>query len=168
VTGADLILRHNEYVASGSTALDPLLDAVRRYAAAIVRDEDLVQTIVVKVWQNLDRFKPQKGSFAGWVRTIASRAQTDAHRANGRAYATDPDAIAAMAEKHRRDEPEPAPMDDRIAALLRGPDQEMLKLMLAGCDTREAGRRMGLTANQADYRWALLKERAQNISGAVA
>lgn len=40
-------------------------------------DEDLVQEVCAKVWKSLPKFKLDKGHFAGWVWTLASRAWID-------------------------------------------------------------------------------------------
>lgn len=64
---------------------DNLIDPIYRYVYYRVRSadaEDLVETVFLKVWENLKQYKKQKSSFSSWVFRIAHNLVVDYYRAH--------------------------------------------------------------------------------------
>jgi RNA polymerase sigma-70 factor (ECF subfamily) len=55
------------------------------------RAADVTQDVFISAWRSRERFDPERGSFAGWLMTIAKRRCVDALRHSGRRpeFATD-------------------------------------------------------------------------------
>lgn len=62
--------------------LRPLLFPVRRYLRAQVGNaaDDLIDEVLLAVWEHLDRFRGTEGQFRSWVFTIAHNQVVDHHR----------------------------------------------------------------------------------------
>lgn len=62
--------------------LRPLLFPVRRYLKAQVGNaaDDLIDEVLLAVWEHVDRFRGAEGQFRSWVFTIAHNEVVDHHR----------------------------------------------------------------------------------------
>ncbi|MFA7553963.1 MAG: sigma-70 family RNA polymerase sigma factor [Spongiibacteraceae bacterium] len=70
----------------------PLLRAyslAREPGAALLAD-DLVQEVMIKVWNKAHRYKPECAAVSTWIFTLARNCRIDYHRKNGR-YSSDID-----------------------------------------------------------------------------
>jgi DNA-directed RNA polymerase specialized sigma24 family protein len=64
------------------SAMNDLLAAVRRRAAAVLKDEDLAQAFVVTLWADLiSGTQPQDTNFSGWLNIRLRWAKADGQRA---------------------------------------------------------------------------------------
>ncbi len=64
---------------------DLLVDQIYRYVYYRVQGEeveDIVETVFLKVWENIRQYKPQKKSFSAWVFRIAHNLVVDHYRAS--------------------------------------------------------------------------------------
>lgn len=62
---------------------DILVDQIYRYVYYRVQGEDvedIVETVFLKVWENIRQYKPQKKSFSAWVFRIAHNLVVDHYR----------------------------------------------------------------------------------------
>jgi len=163
VTGSRLIDAYADHVA-GALPLDDLLAAVRRYALAVTSDEDVAQATAMHVWLHLADYDPARGSFPGWVRVIAQTIQ-ERHRDTDHIPVAD-DFLDDLASQN---EPEP-PMPDRLRdLLLHGPDRELIDTALTnGVGLFDAGRLLGLTANQVRHKIVRIKNHIKTSKDAVS
>ena len=62
--------------------LRPLLFPVRRYLRTQVGDaaDDLIDEVLLSVWEHVDRFHGTEGQFRSWIFTIAHNQVVDHHR----------------------------------------------------------------------------------------
>lgn len=68
---------------SFSKLYDILIDPIYRYVYYRVKSvdaEDLVETVFLKVWENLRQYRPKKRSFSAWVFRIAHNLVVDYYR----------------------------------------------------------------------------------------
>lgn len=102
---------------------DLLIDPVYRYVFYRVKDEDaedIVETVFIKVWENIRKYKAGKGNFAAWVFRIAHNLVVDHYRAGSeRAF----EELDANFQDHKR-EHNPVRMTEKIL------DQKTLKMAL--------------------------------------
>jgi RNA polymerase sigma-70 factor (ECF subfamily) len=152
----------------------PLSNALSKHAQAVVSeklresDPDLVQDVVVAVFQHLDRFRGHS-QFTTWVHSIAQNKITDSVRRrvrrrqvfDDRKVVSDAPPLSGEADvvcpTERPDDP-----DSRIAftALLDGLSQESALLLSSkaeGFTSGEIGMKLGISAEAVDSRWARLK-----------
>lgn len=64
---------------------DFFIDPIYRYVFYRVKDEeaeDLVETVFLKVWENIRQYKPGKKSFSAWIFRIAHNLVVDHYRAS--------------------------------------------------------------------------------------
>lgn len=64
---------------------DIFIDPIYRYVFYRVKSvdaEDLVETVFLKVWENIKQYKPQKKMFSAWVFRIAHNLVVDYYRAS--------------------------------------------------------------------------------------
>jgi RNA polymerase sigma-70 factor (ECF subfamily) len=86
VTFADTLARAARPGPGRSAAFEhllrPLLFPVRRYLQAQARDaaDDLVDEVLLAVWEHLDRFAGTEAQFRSWVFTISHHRVVDHHR----------------------------------------------------------------------------------------
>src|SRR3989338_3734654 len=67
-----------------SRLYDIFIDPIYRYVYYRVNSadaEDLVETVFLKVWENIRQYKPKKKSFSAWVFRIAHNLVVDYYRA---------------------------------------------------------------------------------------
>jgi len=160
MTGSDLIDIYRTYEAQSDEALDTLLRAVRAYAMAITGDEDLSQEVSLLVWRKLHLYNPEKGSFAGWTRTIITNCRRMQNR-NQMASLTVPvtdDHLVDLAHRSGNGQKPTNPVLRDL--LLHGPKQtrELLSLACSTGDITQAGKLLGLTANQIRHQRRILKK----------
>src|SRR3989338_4786186 len=68
-----------------SRIYDIFIDPIYRYVYYRVNSadaEDLVETVFLKVWENIRQYKPKKKSFSAWVFRIAHNLVVDYYRAS--------------------------------------------------------------------------------------
>lgn len=68
-----------------ASVYDILIDPIYRYVFFRVKDEDaedIVETVFLKVWENIRKYKAGKKSFSAWVFRIAHNLIVDYYRAN--------------------------------------------------------------------------------------
>lgn len=68
---------------------DIFIDPIYRYVFYRVKSvdaEDLVETVFLKVWQNIKQYKPNKRSFSAWIFRIAHNLVVDYYRASKDAF----------------------------------------------------------------------------------
>jgi RNA polymerase sigma-70 factor, ECF subfamily len=106
--------------------------------------EELVQTVMTRLWQRADRYQPARGSVRTWVFAIARNVAVDLHRRRPRALAVAelPDAVDTV------DELEDLVRAEAVrAALERLSDEhrEVLRLAYdAGLTQRQIAERLGI------------------------
>jgi DNA-directed RNA polymerase specialized sigma24 family protein len=159
MTGSRLIDLHADYIA-GAVSLDDLLAAVRSYALAVTRDEDVAQTVAMHIFLHLDDYNPTRGTFPGWVRVLAQTIRKR-RRSAERLVPVEENLLADLAEWIREDE---APTSDRLYDLLdNGPGRELLETALRNdVSLTAAGQMLGLTPNQTRYKIGCIKSYARN------
>ncbi|MFH1284309.1 MAG: sigma-70 family RNA polymerase sigma factor [Candidatus Peregrinibacteria bacterium] len=68
-----------------SVLYDIFINHIYRYVYYRVKSgdaEDLTETVFLKVWENINKYKPQKRSFSAWVFRIAHNLVVDYYRAS--------------------------------------------------------------------------------------
>ena len=68
-----------------SKIYDTFIDPIYRYIyyrVNSVESEDLIEIVFIKVWENINHYKPKKRSFSAWIFRIAHNLIVDHYRAN--------------------------------------------------------------------------------------
>jgi DNA-directed RNA polymerase specialized sigma24 family protein len=158
MTGAQLLTAYVHYQTTGD--MDALLTCVRRYALRCKRDEDLAQEVVLKVWVALQD-DPVILSFPGWVRTIVERCCiNESLRPQNRSVPVDGGVLEGLLNQSiAAPVRTPALFHDLIT---NGPPQARELLAKAVAEHAEslyeAGRMLGMTEYQVEYRSRLLRK----------
>ncbi|MFP5230794.1 MAG: sigma factor [Acidobacteriota bacterium] len=166
MTGPELIQEYARYQARSDNALDALLTSVRAYAMSVTADEDLSQEVVTLCWRFLHQYKPEKGTFASWTRTIIDNARKMRYRRGGNMVPVTDDFLTDLdhqAVEHQRPTPELL-----RELLLHGPEQtrELVSIALSTGDLYSAGKLLGLTPNQVLHKRRLMQKFVREISAA--
>ena len=66
----------------------PIFRFIRAKVQGNEQAEDLLQETFIKAWRGLPTYRPQGGSFSGWLYRIALNAVTDYYRKTGRSVQT--------------------------------------------------------------------------------
>jgi DNA-directed RNA polymerase specialized sigma24 family protein len=164
MTGSELIAAYSEYQTQSDNALDTLLYKVRAYAMSITGDDDTSQEVVTRVWRSLPRYSPEKGNFAGWVRTIsqncARRYRAVTHQ---RTTAVSDEFLADLLHEQSK-ENGAAIRSTRLRDLLLDPDldddlvQLLSTAMSASTDLYAAGAILQLSQNQVTHKIRRLRK----------
>lgn len=168
MTGPELIAAFSEYQTQSETALDALLRAVRAYAMSITANEDLSQEVCTLVWRKLHQFKPERGTFASWVRTIVDncRKMRTRNQSSQRMVPVTDDFLSDL-DRQAHDWQRPTP-EVLQQLLLHGPEQtrELVSVALTTGDLYSAGKLLGLTSNQVLHKRRLMQKFVREISAA--
>lgn len=164
MTGSELIAAYSDYQVQSETALDTLLTKVRAYAMAITGDDDTAQEVTTRVWRSLHRFDPEKGSFAGYVRTITQNT-TRRYRPMAERLTTSVEDEFLTSLQYEPDAD--AIRSTRLRDLLLHPDldDDLVRLLStalsANTDLYSSGAILGLTKNQVTHRIRRLRSFAE-------
>ncbi len=103
---------------------------VYRYALAKTGSEDIAEDVLsatmLDVMERLDRFDPERGTFATWLFTIAARRIADQHRAQGR--------LRGLVQRLWKPD---VPDDDALTSTIRRDDATHLRHSLARLPNRD-------------------------------
>lgn len=143
-------------------------DRLYRFALARTRSpataDDIVSETMIAALEQLGRFDPERGAFAAWLFTIASRRIADRGRAHRRFW-------RAVARAWRSEPPDDEPVDWLIrdeeeravrdaVDCLDEDDREILLLRYsAGLTSTEIGDRLGITPTNARVRLQRARQR---------
>ena len=105
-------------------------DRLYRYALARTGSEtvaaDIVSETMVAALENLNRFDPSRGSFAGWLFAIAARKLADRGRRQGR--------VQRLVGRLRGAE---SSQEDTLDTVIRGEDAATVRRLLAGLSAKD-------------------------------
>ncbi|HVX29681.1 MAG TPA: sigma-70 family RNA polymerase sigma factor, partial [Nitrolancea sp.] len=98
-------------------------DRLYRYAAGLTgstsQADDIVSDTMIAAFEQLHRFDPTRGSFAGWLFTIARRRMVDDQRR-----------LSRLRRAFQRHGPESSVADDPLVSVIRSEDAARLRAAL--------------------------------------
>ena len=134
----------------------------RRVTASTAHAEEITQEVFVYLWQNPDRFDPERGTLRAFLGALAHRRSVDEIRRNSRRTAredrvgNDP---ASLESLEIGDDFERSQTADRVRAAVSSlPEQQRQAVLLAyfgGCTFRQVAERLGIPEGTAKSRLRL-------------
>jgi RNA polymerase sigma-70 factor (ECF subfamily) len=134
----------------------------RRVTASTAHAEEITQEVFVYVWQNPDRFDPERGTLRAFLGALAHRRAVDEVRRNTRRTAREDrvgNDAASIESLEIGDDFERSQTAERVRAAVSSlPEQQREAVLLAyfgGCTFRQVAERLGIPEGTAKSRLRL-------------
>ena len=163
---------------------EPVAPAVRAWAAlqargplgSVLDADDLVQEVLLQLYQSFPSFDPSLGTFRGWTFGVASRTAQSLLRRLARATARSGGPIEPLASRAGSVPEDATTISRRVArdegmqrflARVAEFDEDDRRLLvhrgLEGLSHAEVGAVLGFSADVANKRWQRLRERLKDM-----